>query len=44
MTGIAEILTAEAGKNALEDRYMCGYIAAFNDALRSEPDFLEESE
>jgi hypothetical protein len=42
--GISEVLTERAGVDPLQDRYHCGYIAAFMDLLKAEPEFTEESE
>jgi hypothetical protein len=38
-----EQLVDNAGVDSLQDRYYSGYIAAFNDVLKAEPEFKEES-
>lgn len=40
---MTERLITHAGKEPLEDRYYSGYIAAFYDVLKAEPEFVEES-
>ncbi len=36
-------LVDNAGLEPLQDRYFSGYIAAFNDVIKAEIDFTEES-